>query len=240
MFFKESMIWLQKRFTSINYTLFPAYKSPCSALSKTPDWRSQQTSFGSTKRVSWWTGAPRFKTTDRSPLILVRENLIPCFSPPTDSLQDSIWPLITVFDWAIGVIARAMREAILVGASAEWQGSDDSLMIGESNLHPSPLPLLTHIPDPCSPLLLLLHPILRSLVLRLLSQFHQLSIFLSTLERPILQPESKTLPASNTRDPMATVVAREQIRDIPLRQGVDVEQWGRALESCKIHTSPPN
>ncbi|EAL19938.1 hypothetical protein CNBF2650 [Cryptococcus deneoformans B-3501A] len=127
---------------------------------------------------------------------------------------DSIWPLITVFDWAIGVIARAMREAILVGASAEWQGSDDSLMI-----------------DPCSPLLLLLHPILRSLVLRLLSQFHQLSIFLSTLERPILQPESKTLPASNTRDPMATVVAREQIRDIPLRQGVDVEQWGRALES---------
>lgn len=88
--------------------------------------------------------------------------------------------------------------------------------------------------DPCSPLLILLHPTLRSLCLRILSQLHQLSTFLSTLDRPILQPENKVLPASNTRDPMATVVAREQIRDIPLRQGVDVEQWGRALESCKI------
>ncbi|OXH30157.1 hypothetical protein J008_03988 [Cryptococcus neoformans] len=132
---------------------------------------------------------------------------------------DSIWPLITVFDWAIGVIARAMREAILVGASAEWQGSEDSLII-----------------DTSSPLLLLVHPILRSLCLRILSQLHQLVLFLSTLERPILQPESKTLPAASTRDPMATVVARERIRDIPLRQGVDVEQWGRALES--LTTTP--
>lgn len=37
---------------------------------------------------------------------------------------------------------------------------------------------------------------------------------------------------------MATVVAREQIRDIPLRQGVDVEQWGRALESFTMSPAP--
>lgn len=137
---------------------------------------------------------------------------------------DSIWPLIAVFDWAISVIARAMRQAVLVGASAEWQGSNDSLM-----------------KDPHCPLLILLHPTLRSLCIRILSQLHQLSLFLSTLDRPILQPENKVLPASNTRDPMATVVAREQIRDIPLRHGVDVEQWGRALESGKIvfSSSPP-
>ncbi|KIR28672.1 hypothetical protein I309_02598 [Cryptococcus deuterogattii LA55] len=92
--------------------------------------------------------------------------------------------------------------------------------------------------DPCSPLLILLHPTLRSLCLRILSQLHQLSTFLSTLDRPILQPENKVLPASNTRDPMATVVAREQIRDIPLRQGVDVEQWGRALESFTMSPAP--
>lgn len=130
---------------------------------------------------------------------------------------DSIWPLIAVFDWAISVIARTMRQAVLVGASAEWQGSNDSL-----------------VKNPHCPLLILLHPTLRSLCIRILSQLHQLSIFLSTLDRPILQPENKVLPASNTRDPMATVVAREQIRDIPLRHGVDVEQWGRALESGKI------
>ncbi|KAE8543548.1 hypothetical protein D1P53_000263 [Cryptococcus gattii VGV] len=135
---------------------------------------------------------------------------------------DSIWPLIAVFDWAISVIARAMREAILVGASAEWQGSDDSLMI-----------------DPHSPLLILLHPTLRSLSLRILSQLHQLSTFLSTLDRPILPPENNVLPAaSNTRDPMATVVAREWIRDIPQRQGVDVEHWGRALESVTMTPEP--
>ncbi|ADV23015.1 hypothetical protein CNF02060 [Cryptococcus gattii WM276] len=143
---------------------------------------------------------------------------------------DSIWPLLAVFDWAISVIARAMRQAILVDASAEWQGSNDSLII-----------------DPHSPLLILLHPTLRSLCIRILSQLHQLSTFLSTLDRPISQPENKVLPASsssssssssNTRDPMATVVAREQIRDIPQRQGVDVEQWGRALESVTMSPEP--
>lgn len=44
---------------------------------------------------------------------------------------DSIWPLLAVFDWAISVIARAMRQAILVDASSEWQGSNDSLIIGK-------------------------------------------------------------------------------------------------------------
>lgn len=52
---------------------------------------------------------------------------------------DSIWPLLAVFDWAISVIARAMRQAILVDASAEWQGSNDSLIIGKSPF-PSSLP----------------------------------------------------------------------------------------------------
>lgn len=94
--------------------------------------------------------------------------------------------------------------------------------------------------DAHSPLLILLHPALRSLCLRILSQLHQLSTFLSTLDRPILQPENNVVPpaASNTRDPMATVVAREWIRDIPQRQGVDVEQWGRALESVTMSPEP--
>lgn len=131
---------------------------------------------------------------------------------------DSIWPLIPVFDWAITVIARAIRQAVLVGAAAEWQGSQDSL-----------------VKNPHCPLLILLHPALRSLCIRILSQLHQFSIFLATLDRPILLPENKVSPpSSNTRrDPMATVVAREQIRDIPLRHGINVEQWGRALESGK-------
>lgn len=56
---------------------------------------------------------------------------------------DSIWPLIAVFDWAISVIARAMRHAVLVGASAEWQESHDSLTIGKSPSSLLFLPSLT-------------------------------------------------------------------------------------------------
>lgn len=140
---------MQTRCTSINCTSSPAYKSPCSALSKTPDLHSQQISFGSMKRVNWWTDALPLKMTGRSCLIWVSvECFWTLFLLYTQDAQtyfknpslDSIWPLITVFDWAIGVIARAMREAILVGASAEWQGSEDSLIIGEpkipSSRHP--------------------------------------------------------------------------------------------------------
>ncbi|WVQ93178.1 hypothetical protein IAU59_000242 [Kwoniella sp. CBS 9459] len=126
---------------------------------------------------------------------------------------DSIWPLIGVMEWAVKVIAAAMRETILYGAKLEWSGSQD--LEEEEN---------------ASAVLILAHPTLRTLSLRLLSQLTQLTTFLSTLERPILQPESKALPAPIQRDPMATIVARERVRDVAYAMGFNVLEWGKGLE----------
>ncbi|WWD21245.1 hypothetical protein CI109_105729 [Kwoniella shandongensis] len=126
---------------------------------------------------------------------------------------DSIWALIGVMEWATGVIATAMRETVLLGAKIDWEGSD------------------SHDFAEPSTIILLAHPTSRSLVLRLLSQLSQLITFLQTLERPILQPETRTLPAPLQRDPMATIVARDRVRDVAYREGVDLLEWGKSLQT---------
>ncbi|WVF65502.1 hypothetical protein IAT40_000230 [Kwoniella sp. CBS 6097] len=126
---------------------------------------------------------------------------------------DSIWPLIGVMEWAVTVIATAMRETVLYGAKMEWSIAQD----GEDEEDPSFV-------------LLLAHPTFRALSLRILSQLTQLTTFLSTLERPILQPESRALPAPIQRDPMATIVAKERIRDVAYAMGFDILEWGKGLE----------
>ncbi|WVQ81493.1 hypothetical protein IAT38_003617 [Cryptococcus sp. DSM 104549] len=135
---------------------------------------------------------------------------------------DSIWPLIGVMEWVMGVLASAMREAVVYGAAMEWEGSDESALS-----------------DP-SPLLLLAHPTLRALTLRLLSQLSQLTTYLTTLERPILPPETKLVPAPIEREAGATVVARERMRDVALREGVDLQLWGKSLESLSTDLPQPD
>ncbi|KAK8844098.1 hypothetical protein IAR55_006892 [Kwoniella newhampshirensis] len=125
---------------------------------------------------------------------------------------DSIWPLIGVMEWTMSVMAIAMRETVLLGAKMDWEGPE-ALEFTKS-----------------SPIILLAHPTLRALVLRLLSQLSQLTSFLQSLERPILQPESRFLPAPLRRDATATIVARDRVRDVGYSEGVDVFEWGKGLQ----------
>ncbi|WVO15422.1 hypothetical protein L204_103080 [Cryptococcus depauperatus] len=126
---------------------------------------------------------------------------------------DSIWPLISIIEWAFSIISDAIRETIALGATEEWEESSGT------------------VSDDISSSILLLQPTLRALTLHVLSQLYQLIAFLSNLERPILQPENRILPAAIARDPMATIIAREQVKGIAAGQGINVEQWGEKLES---------
>ncbi|OCF40964.1 hypothetical protein I317_05242 [Kwoniella heveanensis CBS 569] len=126
---------------------------------------------------------------------------------------DSIWPLIGAMEWVVTILAGAMRQTIIYGAKLEWSSAQDN----EDEEDPSSV-------------LILAHPTFRALSLRLLSQLNQLTTFLSTLERPILQPESRALPDPIQRDPMATIVARERIKDAAYAMGFDILEWGKGLE----------
>ncbi|WVR09025.1 hypothetical protein IAU60_006085 [Kwoniella sp. DSM 27419] len=130
---------------------------------------------------------------------------------------DCVWPLIGVFEWTTEVIAQAMREVLVLNAKMEWSPDDSSAAFG----HPSSI-------------ILLAHPTLRAIVIKLLSQLSQFTLFLSSLEKPILQLETRSLPAPIKRDPMATIVARERIRDVAYSQGFDVMEWGKGLEQVHI------
>ncbi|WVQ74420.1 hypothetical protein IAR50_004021 [Cryptococcus sp. DSM 104548] len=127
---------------------------------------------------------------------------------------DSIWPLISVLDWCLFLISNSMRQSLILRATS-------------SNHSAPPQDLLHH---PHTPILILFHPTLRRLVLRVLSQLNQLVLFLATLGRPILQPEHGGMGSARRRDPMATIVAREMAGDLAGKWGVDLEGWGKTLE----------
>ncbi|WWC63984.1 uncharacterized protein I303_106590 [Kwoniella dejecticola CBS 10117] len=143
---------------------------------------------------------------------------------------DSIWPLIGVFEWSTEFISDAMRESILLDSQLQLQSdppaSDSALQT----------------PDLDQPLstIILVHPRLRRIVIKLLSQLNQFIIFIEGLNRPILQPENRdrsksindpTNPNPNLkRDAMATIVARDKIRDIAYKEGLGISDWGKSLE----------
>ncbi|WVW79438.1 hypothetical protein I302_101407 [Kwoniella bestiolae CBS 10118] len=133
---------------------------------------------------------------------------------------DSIWPLIGLMEWSINHISTSMRELILLGAQMEYSASDD-----------------IDLEQPSSTIILLQLGY-RQLVIKLLSQLNTLIGFLDRLDRPILQPESKVLPAPLKRDAMATIIARDRIRDVAYANGVDLMQWGKALEGLSTRDIP--
>ncbi|WRT69112.1 uncharacterized protein IL334_006096 [Kwoniella shivajii] len=126
---------------------------------------------------------------------------------------DSIWPLMNVMEWSIDLVSKAMRDTVLLGGQMEWLSVDQIDFNQPSSI------------------ILLAHPYLRKIVLRILSQLNQLVSFLHSLERPILQPETKNVPAPIRRDAMATVLAKDRVRDVAYREGIDVLDWGKSLES---------
>ncbi|WWC91152.1 uncharacterized protein L201_006093 [Kwoniella dendrophila CBS 6074] len=144
---------------------------------------------------------------------------------------DCIWPLIGILEWCIETISSSMREIILLGGQMEFEsGTNDG---DDGNNEEIDL-------DQFSSIILIIQPQIRKIVIKILSQFNQLTIFINNLDKPILQPESKLLPNSNQngntnteslkRDAMATIVARDRINDITYKYGLNLFDWGKNLE----------
>ena len=93
--------------------------------------------------------------------------------------------------------------------------------------------IIDELPSVATRVIYLVHPSLRPLIIRLLSQIRAYTVFVQNLRRPILQPESKFFPTGVNMDPRATLVARERIEGLIARSGVDLVIWGKALEEVK-------
>lgn len=138
-------------------------------------------------------------------------------------VTDMIWPLIPIAEWCISLISNILRSAVL--AQGDLSFSSDAMAEDDPTSSSSP---------PLPPqLILILHPVLRSQVLRILAQLFAFKTFVSKLDQAILQPESKFAPQPQGRDPRATIVARERIGDLGWRDGVDVMHWGRKLQGLE-------
>lgn len=148
----------------------------------------------------------------------------------TDS-ADSVWPLIGVADWVSGVLASMMREVVMERAKYEWH--DDSEPQERECLGSSGHAAWTitdsgaDIPDR---LLYLLHPSLRALILRLHAQLHAFANFVLSLDRPITHVNTSRALVQ-PHDARATVLAKENVRDLLGREGVDLLEWGKAIQT---------
>lgn len=80
-------------------------------------------------------------------------------------------------------------------------------------------------------ILYLLHPSLRALVLRLHTQLHAFVNFVLSLDQPIAHaPNPAGMGVPPERDSRATVLAKENVRDVLGKEGVDLLEWGKAIQ----------
>ena len=80
-------------------------------------------------------------------------------------------------------------------------------------------------------ILYLVHPVLRSLVIRLHSQLNAFTQFVLSIDRPIPFSSSRGNPVQGMVDPRATILAQANIVDVLGREGVNLAEWGTAIES---------
>lgn len=153
----------------------------------------------------------------------------------------SVWPLIRVADWVGGVLAEMMRSVIFARGQLEWTDGE----LPEDSESPTSCREETRTDDPGIPtrLLYLVHPSLRSLIIRLHSQLNAFTHFVLSIDRPIVHPGADvsfvgmTDPGAMLAEPRATMLAKANVVDVLGKEGVDLTQWGRAIESlphCKL------
>jgi hypothetical protein len=80
-------------------------------------------------------------------------------------------------------------------------------------------------------ILYIVHPVLRSLVIRLHSQLNSFTQFVLAIDRPIPYSNPKGIPGQAMVDPRATILAQANIVDVLGREGVNLADWGKTLES---------
>lgn len=85
-------------------------------------------------------------------------------------------------------------------------------------------------------LLYLVHPTLRSLVIRLHSQLNAFTHFVLSIDRPIAHPGAD-ISLGGMTDPKATMLAKANVVDVLGKEGVALVEWGKAIEGlpqCKL------
>jgi len=141
-----------------------------------------------------------------------------------------------VAEWALSLIAGVARDSVLLKAELEWDDADDPLQSQSTSR------LFRQVRPDCaaaySRVLYMLHPHIRPLILRLFAQVRAYSTFILSLQRPILSPESRFFPSPRLRDPRATILAQDQAQDLGIREGLEIELWGKALELLPLASDP--
>ncbi|KAL7409324.1 hypothetical protein BDY24DRAFT_403425 [Mrakia frigida] len=130
----------------------------------------------------------------------------------TDSFQiESIWNLITETSWVLNTIGDLLRTALLERGWNTWNKKET-----------------TEAPAPVARLLILLHPTTRDLLQSLLSQIQLFSAFVtSSLSSPI--PGSPDA-ATQVRSVVSTEIAKNRLRDVVDRSGLDLVLLAEELE----------
>jgi hypothetical protein len=78
------------------------------------------------------------------------------------------------------------------------------------------------------------------LIIRLHSQLNAFTHFVLSIDRPIAHPGADVSLGGMT-DPRATMLAKANVVDVLGKEGVDLSQWGKAIESlphCKLLLFP--
>lgn len=89
-------------------------------------------------------------------------------------------------------------------------------------------------------ILYLLHPSLRALILRIHTQIHAFVNFVLSLDSPIPYPNSAGMMGGGaTWDPRATVLAKENVKDVLGKEGVDLIEWGTAIQTLGLDPGRP-
>jgi hypothetical protein len=124
-----------------------------------------------------------------------------------------------------------MRSVILARGEIEWSDGElhencKLLQVTRSSTETAAIP---------TRLLYLVHPTLRSLVIRLHSQLNAFTHFVLSIDRPITHPGADMSLGVMT-DPRATMLAKANVVDVLGKEGVDLVEWGKTIEAlprCK-------
>lgn len=127
-------------------------------------------------------------------------------------------------EWVFATLATGLREMVMERAALEW---DTEAQPSKSRLNRC---ARSKLKSASLRLLYVINPYLRAMVLRLLAQVQAFIAFVSTINRPILPPETRPINGMlPMRDVRATALAKDRVKGMAMKQGVDVMKWGQAL-----------
>ncbi|GMK59281.1 hypothetical protein CspeluHIS016_0702960 [Cutaneotrichosporon spelunceum] len=119
---------------------------------------------------------------------------------------DSVWNLVDIYEWGLGVLSHTMRDAVAERAHSEWAPAEPRT-------------------EGSSRLLYIAHPLLRRILVHFIALLDAFAKFTVALDRPIRAPDSSL----QGRSAPATAVAASRVQDAGARQGVGLRAWADYL-----------